>query len=110
MIIETGCLDERRLSIYEHDVINNEKVLIFTVYCVRRDNGIWEFPAPQVFNEGVYKNNQQAYEQQIQSFRNDCMASIPEETSVLISQINQLTKENEMLMKAIAELDELVEK
>lgn len=104
MIIETGCLDERRLSIYEHDVINNEKVLIFTVYCVRRDNGMWEFPAPQIFNEVVYNNNKTQYEATIQSFRNDCLGSVDETSSVLFTEIESLKKENEMLMLAIADL------
>ena len=104
MIIETGCLDERRLSIYEHDVINNEKVLIFTVYCVRRDNGMWEFPAPQIFNEVVYNNNKTQYEETIQAFRNDCLGSINETSSVLFAEIESLKKENEMLMLAIADL------
>lgn len=104
MIIETGCLDERRLSIYEHDVINNEKVLIFTVYCVRRDNGMWEFPAPQIFNEVVYNNNKTQYEETIQAFRNDCLGSINETSSVLFTEIESLKKENEMLMLALADL------
>ncbi len=104
MITETGCLDERRLSIYEHDVINNEKVLIFTVYCVRRDNGMWEFPAPQIFNEVVYNNNKTQYEETIQAFRNDCLGSINETSSVLFTEIESLKKENEMLMLAIADL------
>ena len=110
MITQYGSLDERRFSIYEYDMVNNEQVLIATVYCVRRDNGMWELPAPQIFNEVIYNNNKAQYEAAIQAFRNDCTGSIPEDTSLLITQVNQLTKENEMLMKAIAELAESIEK
>lgn len=110
MITQYGCLDERSLTIYEYDMVNNEQVIIVKVYCTKRDNGMWEFPAPQIFNEVIYNQNKVAYEQQIQAFRNDCMGSSPEDTSILITQVDKLTKENEMLMKAIAELAELVDK
>ena len=109
MITQYGSLDERSLTIYEYDMINNEQVIIVKVYCTKRDNGMWEFPAPQIFNEVIYNNNKEQYEAAIQAFRNDCMGSIPEDTSLLITQVNQLTKENEMLMKAIAELAESLE-
>lgn len=110
MITQYGCLDERRFSIYEYDMINNEQVIIATVYCVRRDNGMWELPAPQIFNEVIYNNNKAQYEAAIQAFRNDCVGSINETSSALFTELESLKKENEMLMRAIAELDELVEK
>lgn len=104
MITEYGSLDERKFSIYEYDMINNEQVLIMTVYCVKRNNGMWEFPAPQIFNEVVYNNNKTQYEETIQAFRNDCLGSINETSSVLFTEIESLKKENEMLMLAIADL------
>ena len=110
MITQYGSLDERKLSIYEYDMVNNEQVLIVSVYCVRRDNGMWELPAPQIFNEVIYNNNKAQYEATIQAFRNDCVGSINETSSALFTELESLKKENEMLMKAIAELDELVEK
>ena len=110
MITQYGSLEERKLSIYEYDMVNNEQVLIVSVYCVRRDNGMWELPAPQIFNEVIYNNNKAQYEATIQAFRNDCVGSINETSSALFTELESLKKENEMLMKAIAELDELVEK
>lgn len=109
MITQYGSLDERRFSIYEYDMINNEQVIIATVYCVRRDNGMWELPAPQIFNEVIYNNNKAQYEAAIQAFRNDCLGSINETSSALFTELESLKKENEMLMKAIAELAECTE-
>lgn len=109
MITQYGSLDERRFSIYEYDMVNNEQVLIMTVYCVKRDNGMWELPAPQIFNEVIYNNNKEQYEAAIQAFRNDCVGSINETSSALFTELESLKKENEMLMKAIAELAEFTE-
>ncbi len=109
MITQYGSLDERKLSIYEYDMVNNEQVLIVSVYCVRRDNGMWELPAPQIFNEVIYNNNKAQYETAIQAFRNDCVGSINETSSALFTELESLKKENEMLMKAIAELAEFTE-
>ena len=104
MILETGSLDERRLSIYEQDIINNTKVLILSVYCVRRDNGMWELPAPQIFNKAVYDNNRDTYDTKIQEFRNDCIGDTTTNNSLLQQQINDLKSENELLMLALADL------
>lgn len=104
MITQYGSLDERRFSIYEYDMINNEQVLIATVYCVRRDNGMWELPAPQIFNEVIYNNNKAQYEAAIQAFRNDCVGSVDETSSALFTEIQALKKDNELLMNAIADL------
>lgn len=110
MITRTCSLDERCLEIYETDIINGGEVLILVAYCVRRNNGVWALNEPQIYNEKIYEANKDMYNAQIQAFRNDCMRSIPEDTSLLTTQVNQLTKENEMLMKAIAELAESIEK
>lgn len=104
MITQYGSLDERKLSIYEYDMVNNEQVLIVSVYCVRRDNGMWELPAPQIFNEVIYNNNKAQYEEAIQAFRNDCLGSIDETSSALFTEIESLKKDNELLMNAIADL------
>ena len=104
MITQYGSLDERRFSIYEYDIVNNEQVLIATVYCIRRDNGMWELPAPQIFNEVIYNNNKAQYEAAIQAFRNDCVGSINETSSALFTEIESLKKDNELIMNAIADL------
>lgn len=104
MITQYGSLDERRFSIYEYDMVNNEQVLIMTVYCVKRDNGMWELPAPQIFNEVIYNNNKAQYEAAIQAFRNDCLGSINETSSALFTEIEALKKDNKLLMNAIADL------
>ena len=104
MITQYGSLDERRFSIYEYDMVNNEQVLIATVYCTRRDNGMWELPAPQIFNEVIYNNNRAQYEAGIQAFRNDCVGSIDESSSALFTEIESLKKDNELIMNAIADL------
>ena len=54
MVTEYNSLDERSLSIYEYDMINGGKALILKVYCTKRDNGVWELPVPQIFNNNVY--------------------------------------------------------
>ena len=104
MITEYGSLDERKFSIYEYDMINNEQVLIMTVYCVKRNNGMWELPAPQIFNEVIYNNNKAQYEEAIQAFRNDCLGSINETSSALFTEIESLKQDNETIMLAIADL------
>ena len=104
MITEYGSLDERRFSIYEYDMVNNEQVLIATVYCTRRDNGMWELPAPQIFNKVIYNNNKTQYEAAIQAFRNDCVGSINETSSAIFTEIESLKKDNELIMNAISDL------
>lgn len=104
MITEYNSLDERCLSIYEHDMVNGSKVLILKVYCTKRDNGVWELPAPQIFNDTVYQANRTTYDNAVQAFRNDCVGSVDESTSVILNEIDSLKKDNEMIMLAIADL------
>ena len=104
MVTEYNSLDERSLSIYEHDMINGGKVLILKVYCTKRDNGVWELPAPQIFNDSVYQANKTSYDDAVQAFRNDCTGSVDESTSVILNEIESLKQDNEMIMLAIADL------
>ena len=104
MLTEYNSLDERCLSIYEYDMINGGKALILKVYCTKRDNGVWELPAPQIFNNTVYQNNKVSYDQAVQAFRNDCVGSVDESTSVILNEIESLKQDNEMIMLAIADL------
>ena len=104
MLTEFNSLDERCLSIYEYDMVNGGKALILKVYCVKRDNGVWELPAPQIFNDTVYQANRTTYDNAVQAFRNDCVGSVDESTSVILNEIESLKQDNEMIMLAIADL------
>ena len=104
MLTEFNSLDERCLSIYEYDMVNGGKALILKVYCTKRDNGVWELPAPQIFNSTVYQANKVSYDDAVQAFRNDCLGSVNESTSVILTEIDSLKKDNEMIMLAIADL------
>lgn len=104
MLTEFNSLDERSLSIYEYDMINGGKALILKVYCVKRDNGVWELPAPQIFNSSVYQANRTTYDNAVQAFRNDCVGSVDESTSTILNEIESLKQDNEMIMLAIADL------
>ena len=104
MLTEYNSLDERCLSIYEYDMVNGGKALILKVYCIKRDNGVWELPAPQIFNNTVYQNDKVNYDNAVQAFRNDCVGSVDESTSVILNEIESLKQDNEMIMLAIADL------
>ena len=104
MLTEFNSLDERCLSIYEHDMVNGGKALILKVYCIKRDNGVWELPAPQIFNSTVYQANKASYDEAVQAFRNDCMGIVDESTSVILNEIESLKQDNETIMLAIADL------
>lgn len=104
MLTEFNSLDERCLTIYEYDMVNGGKALILKVYCIKRDNGVWELPAPQIFNNTVYQNDKVNYDNAVQAFRNDCVGSVDESTSVILNEIESLKQDNEMIMLAIADL------
>ena len=104
MLTEFNSLDERSLSIYEYDMVNGGKALILKVYCTKRDNGVWELPAPQIFNSSVYQANRASYDDAVQAFRNDCVGSVDESTSVILNEIESLKQDNETIMLAIADL------
>lgn len=97
MILKTDILEERCLEIYEQDIINNRKVLILKVYCVRKNNEIWEFPSPQIFNQDVYEENKEEYNSKILSFRNDCQNENESNLSLILEEIDDLKKEIEGL-------------
>ena len=104
MLTEFNSLDERCLTIYEYDMVNGGKALILKVYCTKRDNGVWELPAPQIFNNTVYQDNKSSYDEAVQAFRNDCTGSVDESTSVILNEIESLKQDNEIIMLAIADL------
>ena len=104
MLTEFNSLDERCLTIYEYDMVNGGKAIILKVYCIKRNNGVWELPAPQIFNNTVYQANRASYDEAVQAFRNDCVGSVDESTSVILNEIESLKQDNEMIMLAIADL------
>ena len=104
MLTEFNSLDERCLTIYEYDMVNGGKAIILKVYCTKRNNGVWELPAPQIFNNTVYQANRTSYDEAVQAFRNDCMGSVDESTSAILNEIESLKQDNEMIMLAIADL------
>ena len=85
-------------------MVNGGKALIINVYCTKRDNGVWELPAPQIFNDTVYQANKASYDEAIQAFRNDCTGGVDKNSSVILNDIDSLKKDNEMIMLAIADL------
>ena len=101
MILETHSLDERQLEIYENDYVNGGKVLILKVYCIRKDGGTWELPAPQIFNQNAYNNNKEEYDNQVQAFRNDCQGIINDNSSVVFSEIESLKNDIASLKSAL---------
>ena len=108
MLTEFNSLDERCLTIYEYDMVNGGKALILKVYCTKRNNGVWELPAPQIFNKTVYEANKASYDEAIQAFRNDCLGSVDESSSVILTEIESLKQDNETIMLAIADLASIV--
>ena len=104
MILENKSLDERCLEIYEEDMINGGKVLILTVYCTKVGSGVWQFPAPQIWNEKIYENYKEKYDGQILAFRNDCENLTSEKGSILSSEIETLKQELEITQNALNEL------
>lgn len=108
MILKNETLDERCLEIYEEDRVNNSQILILKVYGIRRNSGLWEFPQPQIFNDTIYNNYKNEYDEKILSFRNDCENLTSDKGSILQSQITTLSNENAIMMKAIDELCQMI--
>lgn len=104
MITKNKSLDERCLEIYEDDVMNNCEILIVSVYCTRVNNGMWQFPAPQIWNETIYNKYREKYDAQIVAFRNDCESITVEKGSILMDQLADLQEELNTTQAAINEL------
>ena len=105
MKLETTCLDERCLNIYEYDYVNNQKILILKVYCTKRDGGVWEFPQPQIFNQQVYENNKKIYDDAILSFRQDCEKLTEGVSTTLQNQITELNTDVDSLEEVSLDTD-----
>ena len=72
MIIKEEQRLERVLNIYEIDYVGGGEILILTAYAVKENDGLWAYPAPQIFNEEVYLRNKAEYDAQVKDFRVDC--------------------------------------
>ena len=98
MLLRNRFLDERKLEIYEEDFINNTEVLVLIVYCVKRDEGMWEMPSPQIFNETLYNKYRDKYDEQIIAFRNDCAGT--SDASLIESRFTDIEMQMEIMQQA----------
>ena len=102
MIIKNKFLDERKLEIYEEDLVNDTEILVLVVYCVRRDDSaIWEMPSPQIFNSSLYAKYKDKYDEQVTAFRNDCAGV--SDASLIENRFLVLEEEMEIMQTAFDE-------
>lgn len=102
MILKNKFLDERKLEIYEEDLINDSEVLVLVVYCVKRDGGMWEMPSPQIFNENLYNKYKDKYDEQVTAFRNDCSGT--SDASLIENRFENIESQMEIMQTAFDEL------
>ena len=102
MKIKNSFLDERKLEIYEEDLVNDTEILVLVVYCVRRDDSaIWEMPSPQIFNSSLYEKYKEKYDEQVTAFRNDCVGV--SDASLIENRFSVLEEEMEIMQTAFDE-------
>ncbi len=104
MILKNKSLDERCLEIYEEDIVGGNEILILNVYCTRINDGLWQFPQPQIYNEIIYAKYKEKYDEQILAFRNDCENLTTEKGSVLANEIENLKTELTVTQDALNEI------
>ena len=102
MLLRNRFLDERKLEIYEEDFVNNSEVLVLIVYCVKRDEGMWEMPSPQIFNENLYNKYKDKYDEQVTAFRNDCAGVT--DVSLIENRFENIESQMEIMETAFDEL------
>ena len=102
MLLKNRFLDERKLEIYEEDLINDSEVLVLVVYCVKRDGGMWEMPSPQIFNENLYNKHKDKYDEQVTAFRNDCSGT--SDASLVENRFENIESQMEIMKTAFDEL------
>lgn len=90
MFIKNKTLDERCMEIYEEDIVNNQTILVVSVYCVRNNDDVWQFPAPQIWNEALYKRYKDKYDERISEFREMCSGIKPDVSSMILNEIQKL--------------------
>jgi hypothetical protein len=102
MIIKNGHLDERKLEIYEEDLVNDSEVLVLVVYCVQRNGGVWEMPSPQIINSSLYAKYKDKYDEQVTAFRNDCVGV--SDVSLIENRFTNIEEQMEIMQDAFDEL------
>ena len=102
MLLRNKFLDERKLEIYEEDLINDSEILVLVVYCVKRDGGMWEMPSPQIFNENLYNKYKDKYDEQVTAFRNDCSGT--SDASLIENRFENIESQMEIMKTAFDEL------
>lgn len=104
MNIKSESRIENKLNIFEEDIVNGGKILILTIYTIKENDGVWQFPSPQIFNEDIYNRYKDKYDAQIVAFRNDCENLTEEKGSVLANEIESLKQELSVTQNAINEI------
>ena len=102
MIIKNKFLDERKLEIYEEDLVNDTEILVLVVYCVRRDDNVWEMPSPQIFSSSLYAKYKDKYDEQVTAFRNDCVGV--SDASLIENRFSSIEEQMEIMQDAFDEL------
>ena len=102
MKIKNSFLDERKLEIYEEDLVNDTEILVLVVYCVRRDDNVWEMPSPQIFNSSLYAKYKDKYDEQVTAFRNDCAGV--SDVSLIENRFTNIEEQMEIMQDAFDEL------
>lgn len=107
MFTKTEIYEQRKFEIYEKDYVNNVDILIAVVYCERRNNDIWQLGQVQKMREDLYEANKAYYEDAIEAFRNDCVGKV-NDSSIVNENIEILNSNVDVILMAIAELDEKI--
>ena len=107
MFTKTEIYEQRKFEIYEKDYVNNVDILIAVVYCERRNNDIWQLGQVQKMREDLYEANKAYYEDAIEAFRNDCVGKV-NDSSIVNENIETLNSNVDVILMAIAELDEKI--
>lgn len=107
MFTKTEIYEQRKFEIYEKDYVNNVDILIAVVYCERRNNDIWQLGQVQKMREDLYEANKAYYEDAIEAFRNDCVGKV-NDSSIVNENIEMLNSNVDVILMAIAELDEKI--
>lgn len=102
MKIKNSFLDERKLEIYEEDLVNDTEILVLVVYCVRRDDNVWEMPSPQICNSSLYAKYKDKYDEQVTAFRNDCAGV--SDASLIENRFTNIEEQMEIMQDAFDEL------
>ena len=102
MKIKNSFLDERKLEIYEEDLVNDTEILVLVAYCVRRDDNVWEMPSPQIFNSSLYAKYKDKYDEQVTAFRNDCAGV--SDASLIENSFSNIEEQMEIMQDAFDEL------